>query len=282
MQDDHSINRASRKSAADLLRGLSSADAGVAWIEFLERYSALIMNAVGQFVYEQDRINECFLYVCEQLSDDGFRKLLKFDASGRAKFRTWLGAVVFNLCVDWHRKEFGRVTLLPAISALPAFDQSVFRLVIEQGMDKESTFQMLRADFPDLTRELLASAVGRVFSLMTPRQRWQASVRNRGRKQAPGHTDQDLISSLPDPGLDPEAEAQAQQELDALQGALSHLPASQRLLLYWRFEEGLSLARIAQLSRLGDTNRVWRDIQAAINLLFQHIHNKNSANKRKN
>jgi hypothetical protein len=60
---------------------------------------------------------------------------------------------------------------LPAISALPAFDQAVYRMVIEQGMDKEACFQSLKADFPDLTRELLAKAAARVYSLLTPRQR---------------------------------------------------------------------------------------------------------------
>ena len=143
MTDDHSDDK---RATADLLRRLSSADAGPAWVEFLEHYASLIMSVASQFEYEQDRINECFLYACEQLNDDGFRRLLKFNTAGKAQFHTWLGAVVFNLCVDWHRREYGRATLLPAIAALPAFDQSVYRMVIEQGMDKEASYQALRAD----------------------------------------------------------------------------------------------------------------------------------------
>jgi len=177
--DDHPD---SKRSTADLLRRLRSADAGAAWIEFLDGYASLIMHIAAQFEHEQDRINECFLYACEQLNDDGFRRLLKFNTAGKAQFRTWLGAVVFNLCVDWHRREYGRATLLPAIAALPAFDQMVYQMVIEQGMDKEASYQALRADFPDLTRELVTNAVARVYSLLTPRQRWQISVRNRGRR----------------------------------------------------------------------------------------------------
>ena len=134
-----------KKATADLLRRLRSADAGAAWAEFLDLYAPLIINIAGQFEYEQDRISECFLYACAQLNDNGFRRLLKFNTAGEAAFRTWLGSVVFNLCVDWHRREYGRASLLPAISALPAFDQSVYRMVIEQGMDKETCFQSLRA-----------------------------------------------------------------------------------------------------------------------------------------
>jgi hypothetical protein len=166
--DDHSDDKS---TTANLLRRLASTDAGVAWVEFLELYSPLIMGTAAQFEYEQERIHECLLYVCEQLNDAGFRRLLRFDATGKASLRTWLGSVVFNLCADWHRREYGRAALLPAISALPAFDQAVYRMVIEQGMDKEACFQSLKADFPDLTRELLAKAAARVYSLLTPRQR---------------------------------------------------------------------------------------------------------------
>jgi RNA polymerase sigma factor (sigma-70 family) len=208
--------------------------------------------------------------------------LLNFNTRGTAKFRTWLGAVVFNLCVDWHRREFGRVRLLPAIAALPAFDRLVYRLVIEQGMNKESSFQRLRLDFPDLTRESVANALSRIYSILTPRQCWQISVRNRGRRKAGADPLQGRIELLPDPGSGPEAQAQTQQELKALQHAISHLPANQRLLLQLRFQEGLSLKKIAQVMRLGDTNRAWRHIQAAIKALYDHIHSKNPAEKRKN
>lgn len=268
-------------SVAELLNRLSSVDAGPAWVAFLNRFSRLIMNTANQFEYEQDRINECFLFVCEKLNDDGFRRLLKFNTRGSAKFHTWLGTVVFNLCVDWHRKEFGRVILLPAITALPAFDQSVYRLVIEQGMNKEASFQTLRADFPELTRAMVAIALSRIYSLLTPRQRWQISVRNRGRKQTRGGLDQGQVERLPDPGSGPETQAQKQQELEAMQNAMTQLPTDQRLLLRLRYQEGLSLKKIAQLKKLGDANRAWRHVQAAINALFDHINKENPAEKRK-
>lgn len=278
MTDEHSD---SKRATANLLRKLSSADAGAAWVEFLERYAPLIMSVASQFEYEQDRINECFLYACAQLNDNGFRRLLKFNTTGKAAFRTWLGSVVFNLCVDWHRREYGRATLLPAISALPAFDQSVYRMVIEQGMGKETCFQSLKADFPDLTRELVAKAVARVYSLLTPRQRWQISVRNRGGRRAWGIVPSERFEQLPDPEMGPEVEAQKAQELEVLQSALSRIPANQRLLLRLRFQEGLSLRKIAQLKYQGDINVTWRHIQAAMDALFQQIESGNPVDERK-
>ena len=176
----------SDKQVEKLLLGLNLADAGPAWAKFIDRFAPLIMKAVRQFDYEQDRSRECFLYVCEKLSDNGFRRLLSFDPNGSATFHTWLGAVTFNLCVDWHRKEFGRVSMVPAIFALPAFDQAVFRHRYERGMAMETCFQLLTEEFPDLTRQQLSDAISRVHTVLTPRQRWKMSLRVRDKQLAAG------------------------------------------------------------------------------------------------
>ena len=282
MYKTHSNNHHSDETVADILNRLSSLDAGPAWVEFLDRYAQLIMNTANQFEYRSDRVDECFTFVCEQLNDNGFRRLLNFNTHGAAKFQTWLGTVVFNLCVDWHRIEFGRVTMLPAISALPAFDQSVYHMVIEQGMTKEACFQTLIADFPDLTREMVVEALNRIYSFLTPRQRWQINVRNLGRSRSGRGFGQGQIERLADPGSGPEVEAQKHQDLENLRTALSHLPPQQRLLIKLRFQEGLSLRKISQLRCLGDTNRTWRHIQAAVKALFDHIHKKKTIKNRKN
>jgi RNA polymerase sigma factor (sigma-70 family) len=282
VRENQSNSKSSEVSIAKILGRLSSADAGPAWVEFLDRYAPLIMNTASQFEYKKNRINDCFIFVCEQLNDNGFRRLLNFNTRGKANFQTWLGTVVFNLCVDWHRKEFGRVTLLPAISALPAFDQSVYHLVIEQGMTKETCFQTLRADFPDLSREMITIAVSRIYSFLTPRQRWQINIRNRRRKQTGGGPDHLAVEHLSDPGSGPEKVIQEQQQLEKLQNAISHLPADQQLILKLRFQEGLSLRKIAQLRQLGDSSRAWRHIQSAVLALFDHIHEKKPLENRKN
>ena len=278
MRADYPKDSKTDYSIDELLHRLSSTNPGPAWVEFLDYHAQLIMNAANQFEYEQGRINDCFIYVCGKLNDDGFRRLLNFNTRGAAKFSTWLGTVVFNLCVDWHRQEFGRATLLPAISALPEFDQSIYRLIIEQGLNKEACFQTLRANFPDLTRELVAKALGRVHSLLTPRQRWQINVRNQRRRQDPL---QGQLERLPEPAPEPDLEAQAAQELESLQEALAQLPTKQSLLLRLRFQEGLGLKKIAQLQQLGDTNRAWRHIQAAMAALFSHLNKKKSLRNRK-
>ena len=72
------------------------------------------------------------------------------------------------------------------------------------------------------------------------------------------------------------------KELESLQDAMSRLPAEQRLLLRLRFQEGLTLKKIAQLKYRGDVNVAWRHIQTATDALFRYLQHANSAEKRKN
>jgi RNA polymerase sigma factor (sigma-70 family) len=263
--------RSSRKgdspSPGDILHRLNSPDAGPAWSVFIDRYSPLILKAARQFEYEQDRVRECFLFVCEKLYENNFQRLLKFNTEGKARFRTWLGSVVFNLCVDWHRSEFGRVELLPAIGALPAFDQAVYRLHFERGMDRDTCFRNLREEFPDLTQKQMADAMARVHQVLTPRQRWRMGVRNHALKRRTG-TSKDVVH-IADSAEGPEDRAGREQQARQIARALAQLPAEKRLAIQLRFEQGLTLKKVAELMNLGDPFRARRKIQAALDELSQ-------------
>ena len=270
-------------TVGDLLYRLNSADAGAAWAEFLDRFAALIMNTANQFEFEQDRINECFLYVSEKLSDHGFRRLLKFNTGGKASFHTWLVTVVYYLCIDWHRKEFGRATLLPSIAALPVFDRMVYRYSYEQALGREACFEMLKAEFPDLTRRQLGDAMGRVHAVLTPRQRWQLSIRisKRKRSQEAGGVIYET-ESLPDSAPGPEFTTQTQEDEAKLKKALSGLPPEQRLALLLRFQDGMTLKAVAEITGVGDPFRARRLIQAALDDLSKRLSQVNFQNSRKN
>lgn len=250
-----------------LLYQLNSADPGSAWAAFIDAYAGLIMRTVIQFEYEQDRSDECFLYVCEKLYEGGFRRLLKFNTAGKSSFPGWLSTVVFNLCIDWHRKEFGRARMLPAIAALPAFDQRVYQHYYEESMKADECYESLRSDFPGLVREQIADALGRIHSLLTPRQRWQLNLRIRGRGRVRRMPPGGSIDGIPDPTPTPEALAGSEQELESLQRAMSKLTVPQRALLHLRFREGMSYERIACMERLGDAHRARRQVLNALKAL---------------
>jgi RNA polymerase sigma factor (sigma-70 family) len=188
--------------------------------------------------------------------------------------------IVFNLCIDWHRKEFGRAYLLPAISALPGFDQLVFRYSFEQGMTNQDCLQALSKEFPDVTQQQLSRAISRVHGVLTPRQRWQISVRHRRKRRSnnPGGDSRfQGVEQLLSPTRDPASMAQKQQELDALQAALANLSSRQRLLLHLRFHAGLTLNQVAQFVRLGDSARAWRHIEKALKALSDQFPDEKSS-----
>lgn len=251
----------------NLLHQLNSADAGAAWAAFIDAYAGLVMRTVIQFEYEQDRSNECFLYVCEKLYEDQFRRLLTFNTAGLSSFSGWLTTVVFNLCIDWHRKEFGRARMLPSIAGLPAFDQRVYQYCYEEQMSADECYEMLKSDIPGLSRKQIPDALGRIHALLTPRQRWQLNVRIRGRSRAKSLSSHDVLDRIPNPEPTPESMVQSQEEAKALQGALSRLTVAERVLLHLRFREGLTYERIARMEQLGDAHRARRQVQRALQAL---------------
>lgn len=251
----------------DILHRLNSAEAGAAWAEFIDRFSPLIMSAVRQFEFQQERANECFLFVCEALCEKNFRRLLKFDTQGRARFSTWLGSVVYHLCVDWHRREYGRARMLPAIAALPALERSVYRLYFEQAVEREACLQFLRDEFPNLSRQEFSAAISEVFRLLTPRQRWQLNLRQNRKELLRGAGPGVDTLSADEPT--PESESTSDQRRELLESAMARLDSQQNLVLNLRYVEGMTLQKIADMLQLGDAFRARRMVDGALDALFR-------------
>jgi len=263
---------------------LSSAAAENAWNEFLEEYGSLILYVVRQHERDDDRVNDCFLYVCEKLSLDRFRRLRRFQPDGPAQFPTWLSVVVSNLSIDWRRKEFGRLRPFRAITKLPALDQLVFRSTFEGRMTFQECWHALQPQFPDLTEERLSDVVAHLHSVLTPRQHWLLSIRRRELRSfsEPTSSGENRASREPeDPGPGPETLTQLEQERTTLLRAMSQLTSFQRVLLRLRYQDDLTLKEVARLTGLGDPFRAKRQIQAALDALAGQLTAEDSASLRK-
>lgn len=249
-----------------LLSGLSSNRAAKAWKAFLGTYNALIMQVVFQYENDRDRADECFLFICEKLSDDGFRRLLQFDSHRNAQFRTWLGLVVSNLCVDWLRKEYGRHRPYQAIAKLPALDRLLFHLRIECGMNRRDCFLALQPNYPELTEHQFAESLGRLHNALTPVQRWQLSIRRREAGGAVFDASGDKPAEFEplEKGPGPETVAQLQQTRETIKRAMSGLSDQQRLLLRLRYQQDLPLKDVARMAGLGDLHQAKRRIKTAL------------------
>lgn len=69
----------------------------------------------------------------------------------------------------------------------------------------------------------------------------------------------------------PEEQASEREQKQRIRQALDRLPAQQRLLLLLRYEQGLTLRKIAELLNLGDPFRARREIEAALDALARTL-----------
>ena len=249
-----------------LLDQLSSGQADLAWTQFLERFSPLILQVARRFDDRASRASDSYLFVCEKLNDNGFRRLLSYRRDGPARFKTWLTTVVANLCIDWQRRQQGRFRPPGAIAGLPLLEQEIFRLIYSRGMARDRCLNALQPRFPDLTMQAVAEINARLFSLLNSRQRWQLGAGARGSVSLDEMLSSDSGDTfqLEDQAPGPQQIAERDQTRALLDAALSRLEPRQRLLLRLRYQQDLTLDEVARLVQLPDPFRANREIQAAL------------------
>ena len=251
----------------ELLRQLSSGDPGEAWTGFLERYSSLLISVIRKFERAEDAIQDCYLFVCEQLSRDGFHRLLRYRADGRARFSTWLCVVARNLCLDWHRHEFGRQRVFESVAGLPLLEQEVFHALFVDLLPADEAFLKLAPRLPGLTIGRLHEAAQRVVQALNPRQRWLLNARRMRGLATAEEGDPDIVSRVPSELPNPETWAELREERAALARAIAGLTPRERLLARLRFERELTLEEIARLLKLDSAQSADRRVRAAVEKL---------------
>jgi RNA polymerase sigma factor (sigma-70 family) len=245
-----------------ILEKLGSPDAGEAWASFLETYGGIIFQVIRRFESDGDEAADCFQFVCERFCEARFRRLRRFQASGPAKFTTWLRAVVRNLCLDWQRRRFGRPRLFRSVARLSDLDQQVFRLVHARGLSEQEALLHLAPLFPGLTPQLISQAIERINGALTSNQNWLLRTRKAsGRKPSVNPADDDQRTETASTERDPETLAISAERIKLLGRALRKLPATEKLVLRLRFEEEMTLEQIAKLLQLGNAQRVDRQIK---------------------
>lgn len=255
---------------ARILRGLASPEPGDAWTEFLTSYAPLVEQVVALFERNPDHVRDCFLFVSERLAKGRFRRLRAFRPEGSARFSTWLRVVMRRLCVDWHRREFGRHRIFRALDALSRLDREVFHGLYERGLTTPEVFTSLMPRFPGISPEQLAESEERLRRCLTSRQRWLLSVR-RPRLESleadPSGRATTEAEQLPDGQPNPEARLVLKEQRAALARAISGLPAQERLVIRLRFEEELTLEQMARLLKLKDAYAADRTVRAVLKRL---------------
>ena len=253
-----------------MLSARTSADRQSAWCAFLDRYSGLIYHVVHSFDRDADRSGDCFLFICEQLSANNFRRLRRFDLAGSASFSTWLCAVARNLCLDWHRKEHGRHRVFGSVARRSAADQAIFELVFRRCVSAEATREELSRQGIDLSFADVEERINDLRRCMSFRQLWLLTS---GKSVADSIDSgkEGTVAEPADPAPDPETLVAMRETHEQVSAALGSLTDSNRLLVRLRYQEGLTLEQVAKLVGLKDAQTADRCLREIINHLRQAL-----------
>jgi RNA polymerase sigma factor (sigma-70 family) len=257
---------------APLLEALRSpSSCGDAWAEFLESYSSVLYQTARACTSDDDAAADCYLHICERLSRNDFRRLLKFKPDGSASFTTWLRVVARNLCFDWQRSQHGRPRLFKSMQHLSTLELEVYNSRFVHGSSVQETHHRLQSRFPGVGLSELSEIEERLHGSLTSRQQWILGRRRQPQFAAPlavaEQEDEPGSVDVADPRPNQEVQIADTEQSIRLWKSVESLPAQERLLLQLRFEQELSLDEIARLCGLQDAQRVHRTLTTVLKKL---------------
>lgn len=259
------------RAIAHLLQELRSPNAGNAWVEFLDSYGAVLYHTARVHTSSEDAAADCYVYICEQVAHNHFKRLLKFKPEGRASFTTWLRVVARNLCFDWHRRQSGRHSLFKVLNELSPLELAIYKLRFATGASQYETIQQIATTFPGVGPDAVSAVEERIQNSLSPRQRWILAMRQQPQLSTTvavtGEDGDSVGLDVADPKPNQETVFLTREQQGQLRRALGSLPADERLLLQLRFEHDLALDEVAGLCGLGDGQRVHRRISAVLKKL---------------
>jgi RNA polymerase sigma factor (sigma-70 family) len=256
-----------------LLSALAGPQSAKAWRHFIDSRAGQLMKIARYHTQIEDQAQDCFLHICENLCENGFRRLLQFDEKRGVPFEAWLSTVANNLCYDWRRQQFGRHRRPRVILTMEKFDQDVYKLKFEHHLDLSNCLNLLQERDSGVTPETLSASLGRIHNALSSQQRWRLSFLNRPAEQRmvsqeAGHI---LIAQTRNTDAEPLEKIRQTHDLESLKQALSKLNAEQRLALRLRFEEFLSLKDVAHVMHLDNLHQARRIVEKALEQLRQHM-----------
>lgn len=232
-----------------------------AWDLFISRYRRLIFAAIRHYAQDYDDVMDVFARVCEALREDNLRRLRTWheQPAHRARFSTWLVAVVRNLTVDWFRHRDGRRRLGALAQHLPPLRQQIFEHVFLGNRSHVEAYELICSRDPP-------GPSFRQFLIELRATYKDVGDGKRGRLLRE-------LSPLPPPPATPREESdpfalvEAPERREWLDRALSELPHEDRLAVEFYVVEELPAADIARILGLPNAKAVYNRVYRALDAL---------------
>lgn len=223
-----------------------------AWQLFLDRHADFVLTELHRLGLGRDAALDGFVYVCEKLAEDDFRRLRTIRHTGaHDDLRPWLRAVVKNLATNWRWSREGRRRLLRAVERLPALEQRVFQLYFWRGMRPSELIEQLGREGGGPPSPIAVfDALETVFAQLSASRLWHL-VAGLAQRRAQAQADAPEIGRGPSepasPDGDPEQHALRRETTQRVQRGLQTLAPRTRLALRMRYDDHLSVPEIADI-----------------------------------
>lgn len=88
-----------------------------AWDALIAEWTPLLLHVARSVFHERDAAMDAYAAILEQLRQRDYHRLRQFSADGRSRFSTWLVVIAKRICVDVHRRRYGRVSRAESAAA---------------------------------------------------------------------------------------------------------------------------------------------------------------------
>jgi RNA polymerase sigma factor (sigma-70 family) len=129
-------NDALPQPLAQLLAARDSAVADVAWRGFVDAYSTLLLQVARSTAQGHDRAMDAYTFLLEQLQEQECRRLRVYVAKEGTRFSTWLLVVARRLCIDYHRRQYGRPQGPAADEPTATLERATRRRLVDLASDE--------------------------------------------------------------------------------------------------------------------------------------------------
>ena len=227
-------------------------DPELAWRIFIEKYADVIFATLQRLGFDYDEAMDRFVYICEKLCEQDFRRLKSIRHAGSfGDLTPWVRTVAQNLSVNWLWSVEGRKRRLKPITRLPLQDQRVFEMYFWKGLSPSQVTEQLRLEHQDIQLASVLDSLERIFSVLSQKKLWRlmGNLARARREISLDEINPETGMNLDpkDPSMNPEESVLEKEATAKMSQALKELSVRERLAVQMRYEDGLELWEIKKI-----------------------------------